>query len=230
MLIEDNDDFDPKLLDDFEQGAYLWSGNPNARITTPTVKVGDALERPGQDPVENVMQVSEGGTVKVLGGKCKPGKKPDKGVIPVQLLSTADFDATAGGPHHRPLRRSKRDAHEEGRDSEAPRGGCQRRRAARTSSSTSVPVRPDSSARAPERSRWVESLGHDFPSARTGPGPRASTSGSRAPEAERTVTVTLKDNRAPDPGPIRLEDGVERRVQRRRGHPAEPGELGLRDR
>ena len=27
VLIEDNDDFDPKLLDDFEQGAYLWSAD-----------------------------------------------------------------------------------------------------------------------------------------------------------------------------------------------------------
>ena len=42
-------------------------------------------------------------------------------------------------------------------------------------------------------------------SARTGPGPRASTSGTTGTGSGQDVTVTLKDNRAPDPGPSGLE-------------------------
>ena len=58
VLIDDDDDFDPKLLDDFEQGAFLWDAEGMVDIDTQRVQVGDADERPGQDQVENIGAVS----------------------------------------------------------------------------------------------------------------------------------------------------------------------------
>ena len=54
VLIDDNDPFDPKLLDDFEQGAYLWSSEGIVEIDAERVSVGDPDERPGQDQAENI--------------------------------------------------------------------------------------------------------------------------------------------------------------------------------
>ena len=58
VLIDDNDPFDPKLLDDFEQGAFLWDTIGLVELDAQQVTVGDANERPGQDQVENLGAVS----------------------------------------------------------------------------------------------------------------------------------------------------------------------------
>jgi beta-glucanase (GH16 family) len=52
--IRDNEVYDPYLLDDFEQGAFLWDAEGPVEIDARSVEVGDADERPGQDQVENV--------------------------------------------------------------------------------------------------------------------------------------------------------------------------------
>ena len=57
-FIEDNDAFDPKLLDDFEQGAFLWESDGLVEFDAQRVEVGDPDERPGQDQVENVLTVA----------------------------------------------------------------------------------------------------------------------------------------------------------------------------
>ncbi len=54
VLIDDNDEFDADLLDDFEQGAFLWDTEGFVDFDADRVEVGDAGERPGQDPAENV--------------------------------------------------------------------------------------------------------------------------------------------------------------------------------
>ena len=54
VLIADNDPFDPDLLDDFEQGAFLWDTTGLVDLQAKRVEVGDPDERPGQDQVENV--------------------------------------------------------------------------------------------------------------------------------------------------------------------------------
>ena len=61
-LIDDNDPFDPDLLDDFEQGAFLWDTAGLVDLDAQRVAVGDADERPGQDAVENVAVASVPGT------------------------------------------------------------------------------------------------------------------------------------------------------------------------
>ena len=92
VLIDDNDPFDPKLLDDFEQGAFLWDTAGPVELDTVRTASDDPDARPGQDAVENVgvaavpLQVD----IVVQGNVCKKGN----GVVPVQLLSTPDFDAT----------------------------------------------------------------------------------------------------------------------------------------
>ncbi len=54
VLIDDNDPFDPDLLDDFEQGAFLWDTDGLVDLDARRVAVGDPDERPGQDAVENI--------------------------------------------------------------------------------------------------------------------------------------------------------------------------------
>ncbi len=57
-LIEDDDPFDVKLLDDFEQGAFLWESAGLVEFDADRVEIGDPDERPGQDLAENVLTVS----------------------------------------------------------------------------------------------------------------------------------------------------------------------------
>jgi beta-glucanase (GH16 family) len=54
VLIDDNDDFDADLLDDFEQGAFLWDAEGFVEFDADRVEVDDPDERPGQDRAENV--------------------------------------------------------------------------------------------------------------------------------------------------------------------------------
>ncbi|MDJ0959802.1 MAG: carbohydrate binding domain-containing protein [Acidimicrobiia bacterium] len=54
VLIDDNDDFDADLLDDFEQGAFLWDTDGFVELDAMRVELGDPYERPGQDAVENI--------------------------------------------------------------------------------------------------------------------------------------------------------------------------------
>ena len=58
VLISDDEAFDPDLLDDFEQGAFLWDSSGLVNISTERVEIGGPDERPGQDAVENVLEAS----------------------------------------------------------------------------------------------------------------------------------------------------------------------------
>ncbi|MCP4305376.1 MAG: family 16 glycosylhydrolase [bacterium] len=58
VLIQDDDPFDPELLDDFEQGAFQWGGSGLVDFEARRVEIGSANERPGQDVVENVLTAS----------------------------------------------------------------------------------------------------------------------------------------------------------------------------
>ena len=57
-LIADNDPYDPDLIDDFEQGAFLWDGEGQLDLETRRVDVGGPEERPGQDLYESVLAAS----------------------------------------------------------------------------------------------------------------------------------------------------------------------------
>ncbi|MEZ4709847.1 MAG: family 16 glycosylhydrolase [Caldilineaceae bacterium] len=90
-FIVDNDAYDPTLIDDFEQGAYLWHADEGATLNTPEIAAGDMLAVPGQDAYEHILDVATPILVDVVisGNLCKGGN----GVVPLALLTTADFDA-----------------------------------------------------------------------------------------------------------------------------------------
>ncbi len=58
VLIDDNDEYDPDLLDDFVQGAYLWETSDGITLDTESLASSDPGARPGQDAVENVAAAS----------------------------------------------------------------------------------------------------------------------------------------------------------------------------
>jgi beta-glucanase (GH16 family) len=91
--IVDDDPYDPFLLDDFERFPYDWDASGNVTLSNPELSAGDALARPGQDTFEGVLQVDGPLAVDIAieGNVCGTGNA----VVPVYLLSTADFDATA---------------------------------------------------------------------------------------------------------------------------------------
>jgi beta-glucanase (GH16 family) len=100
VLIDDDDPFDPLLLDDFEQGAYLWESTGSASIEAVRSEADDPAARPGQDAVEQfgVATVPIAVDIEVSGPTCRSGtdKGNDKtsGVVAVRLLGTATLDAT----------------------------------------------------------------------------------------------------------------------------------------
>jgi beta-glucanase (GH16 family) len=110
VLIDDNDPFDPKLLDDFEQGAFLWDSEGPADIEAVRTESSDTTARPGQDEVENigVASVPINVDVKVEGNLCRfeqtsgdgsnqgkgKGQGKGNGVAVVTILTTDSFDAT----------------------------------------------------------------------------------------------------------------------------------------
>ncbi|MBW7882532.1 MAG: family 16 glycosylhydrolase [Caldilineaceae bacterium] len=90
-FVTEDDPFDSDLLDDFERYPHLWDAN-GVSLANPELTPGDPLARPGQDAFEGVLQVDGPRTVAIAiqGGFCNQGN----GVIPVMLLSTPTFDAT----------------------------------------------------------------------------------------------------------------------------------------
>jgi beta-glucanase (GH16 family) len=55
VLIDENDPYDPELVDDFEQGAFLLDGSGQLTFDARRVEIGGPDERPGQDAVESVL-------------------------------------------------------------------------------------------------------------------------------------------------------------------------------
>jgi beta-glucanase (GH16 family) len=92
VIIVDTDPFDPDEIDEFTQGAYLWDVEGPATLERVRVPESDERARPGQDPVEDlaVATVPQVVTIDVKGNPCARGN----GVVPVHLLSSPYFDAT----------------------------------------------------------------------------------------------------------------------------------------
>jgi beta-glucanase (GH16 family) len=90
-VIVDNETFDPLLLDDFEKGAFLWDTAGPVAIEAERAEGADA--RPDQDEVENVLiaSVPLSADISVQSRLCNQGD----GVVQVRLNSTDGFDATA---------------------------------------------------------------------------------------------------------------------------------------
>jgi beta-glucanase (GH16 family) len=91
-LIIDQGPYDPLLLDDFERFPYLWESSPNVRLSNPELSVGDPMAIPGQGEYEGVLQATVPLLVDIAikGRVCNQGN----GIVPIILYSTPDFDAT----------------------------------------------------------------------------------------------------------------------------------------
>ena len=92
VLIDDNDPFDPDVLDDF--GRARSCGTPPGRLELETVKieVGDPDARPGQDAVENVMVAAVPVSVEIdVQGPGVQARQRRRARPPAQH---PDFDAT----------------------------------------------------------------------------------------------------------------------------------------
>lgn len=57
VSIQDNEAYDPTLLDDFETYPYLWQADKRANLTNPEISASDPLALPGQGAYERVLSV-----------------------------------------------------------------------------------------------------------------------------------------------------------------------------
>lgn len=58
VAIQDNESYDPSLLDDFESFPYLWTPGDKAVLSNPEIAAGSSLALPGQGAYERVLQAS----------------------------------------------------------------------------------------------------------------------------------------------------------------------------
>ncbi len=220
-FVEENDTFDPLLLDDFEDQPALWDSSDNVVLTALRLAADDPLARPGQDAIEGVLQVEgpQPVAVEVRGGVCQPNGKPGRGLAQFALLTTDSFDAlsidhttvTLGdasefhtrGSNDAPLRHEKdvdKDGdldlvfHFRGDQTGLPCDTTEWPLAGLTYDGT-----PITTGGSDARLTRDFALGRDWSD-----GESLSFwfygSGSGVP-----ITVELKDNRAPDPGPAGWE-------------------------
>jgi beta-glucanase (GH16 family) len=212
-FIIENDDYDKNLLDDFEQFPYLWEAGAGTTLSTLELMAGDPLARPGQDRIEGVLKVDSLRVVEAVakGNVCKGGN----GVIPVQLLTTETFDAltvdhttvTLGNASETHVDSTTGEArrHEEDVDNDGDLDLVFHFRARETGldcRSDEFQIAGQTFDGQPIQSGGTgASFSQDFPIGNDWSEGEALTfwyygSGTGAP-----VTVQLKDNRAPDPGP-----------------------------
>jgi len=212
VLIDDNDPFDPKLLDDFEQGAFLWDTEGSAELEAVRSEIGDPDARPGQDAIENVGSATVPLSVEIdLKGNLCGGAR---GVVPVHLLSTASFDATTvdassvrfGGAAETHVdkktgeaRRHVDDVNGDGLDDLVFHF---RRGEAGLCGATELPFNGfTSDGQAVTGGGSDAALVRDFPLGQDWTGTQSLDFWYRGTGSGDEITVDLKDNRAPDPGP-----------------------------
>lgn len=61
LAIQDNEAYDPTLLDDFETFPYFWRADKTTKLTHPEIPAGDPLALPGQGAYERVLHLTHGG-------------------------------------------------------------------------------------------------------------------------------------------------------------------------
>ncbi len=90
--IVDDETYDSALLDDFELGAYMFEGTGGVQISTVEVPAGDPLSLPDQGSYETILKVVDPVEVEIdiqEPLKCNRGR----GVVPIAILTTDGFDA-----------------------------------------------------------------------------------------------------------------------------------------
>ncbi len=204
-FIVDNDPFDPNLLDDFEQGAFLWEAEGPVESDALRLESSDPHARPGQDAVENVLiaSVPLSVDIAVQGNACKKGN----GSVPVQVLSTPDFDATTldvttltfGGATERHGKLHLDDVNGDGLDDVVLHF---RGKDIGVACGDPVPFNGATTAgQAITAGGSDAAFGRDFAIGQDWTGTESLSFWFKGGGGGEEVTVTLKDNDAPDPGP-----------------------------
>ena len=239
VLIDDNDDFDPKLLDDFEQGAYLWSADSEVTLTATDVTKGDARPARIRTSTRRSWRSTPPSwpTSTCLGSTCVSGN----GSSPC-TCSARPLRRPPGGPHQGPVRRCCRDPHD--RQGRTPKRHVadlngdglrdllfhfRARETGYNCESTDLALTGAMKDGTPIIANGDPvALGRDFPSAQDWTEERRpELLVLRAPVPARPYGQS-EGQPGPGSGPVRLEAGLGRRVRRARRNSAEPGQLVLR--
>jgi hypothetical protein len=237
VLIDDNDDVDAKLLDDFEQGAFLWDSKGMVDIDAQRVEAGDADERPGQDKVENVGAVSSADK-----------KAFDRAERQVRKLERAGARSSRSTRSWLPQRTGRGTPSRSQPSTVATRSGSVGRERRIDEAEKAAASGRASKAVQSYRKAWQEAtkaldalgrdgklvsagtLVRDFPLGQDWTGTESLDFWFKGSRQRRPRDGHAQGQPRSRPRTVRLGPGVGGRVRRPGRHPAEPGELGLRDR
>jgi beta-glucanase (GH16 family) len=212
-LIVDNDPFDPLLLDDFEQGAYLWDVAGPVELEVMRLTDSDPEARPGQDAFENILTatVPQSVDIEVEGRVCNQGN----GVVPIVLYSTPNFDATTVD-HTTVSMGTATETHVDKKTGVAQRHEEDANGDGLTDlvfhfrfNESGLPCDPDVvpfngftfDGQPITAGGSDAAFGRDFPIGEDWTGTESLSFWYYGSGGGEDVTLTLKDNRAPDPGP-----------------------------
>jgi beta-glucanase (GH16 family) len=211
LAILDDDPLDPTLLDDFERGAYLWDSD-NVTLSTPEIAANDPLALPGQGAYERILEVGTPVLVDIVvnGNICNSGN----GVIPVALLTTDSFDALSvdhntvrfgdAAETHRDKKAGEAKRHEEDFEGDGDIDLIFHFRAKETGydcDTTQFTLTGETFDGRPIIAGGEGGFGRDFPIHQDWTRGEALSFWFYGTNSGDAITVQLKDNRAPDPGP-----------------------------
>jgi beta-glucanase (GH16 family) len=212
VSILDDDPLDPTLIDDFERGAYLWTTDGNVTLATPEIAAGDPLAVPGQGAYEHILEVSAPVLVDMVvgGGLCNQGN----GVVPVAILTTDSFDATTvdhntvrfgdAAETHRDKKTGEARRHEEDYEGDGDIDLVFHFRFEETGYDCDT-AQPTLTGETFDGQIIVAGgeggLAHDFAIGQDWTRGEALSFWFYGTDSGDAITVQLKDNRAPDPGP-----------------------------
>ncbi len=212
LTILDDDPLDTKLIDDFERGAYLWDGSGNVLLEPLEVAPGDPLAVPAQGAYENILQVSADNNVaiRIDGNLCNRGNA----VVPVAILTTDNFDATTvdhssvrfgvAAETHVNKQNNQPKRHEEDVDNDGDTDLLFHFRVNETGydcNSTETSLTGATFAGETFVASSVLSFGRDFAIGQNWAEADGLSFWFYGTNSGLDITVQLKDNRAPDPGP-----------------------------
>ncbi|MFN2241934.1 MAG: family 16 glycosylhydrolase, partial [Anaerolineae bacterium] len=212
LVILDEDPPDPTLIDDFERGAYLWTTHGKVTLATPEIAAGDPLAVPGQGAYEQILEATTPILVEVVvsGNLCNQGN----GVVPVAILSTDSFDATTVDHNtvhfgdateaHRDKKTGEAQRHEEDFEGDGDIDLIFHFRLKETGydcDTTQPTLTGETFDGQPIIAGGEGGLSHDFAVGQDWTRGEALSLWFYGTESGNAITVELKDNRAPDPGP-----------------------------
>jgi beta-glucanase (GH16 family) len=211
VAILDDEPLDTALLDDFERGAYLWYQDGVA-LATPEIAAGDPLALPGQGDYEHILEVSTDIQVNIViaGTVCNSGS----GVVPVAILTTDQFDARTvnhntvrlgeAAETHRVKKTGEAQRHEEDFDGDGDIDLVFHFRADETGydcDSTAFTLVGETFSGEAIIAGGYASFGREFPIGQDWTRAEGLSFWFYGTNSGDAVTLQVKENRAPDPGP-----------------------------